>query len=130
MFTILIVDDTPEYLTLLSKLLMPDYNIRAASSGARALEIAVSDPRPDLILLDIVMPEMNGYQVLKQLQDDERTANIPVIFITALDNSVDQEHGYALGAVDFITKPFKPAKLLKQIKAAQEKKSAHPGPGL
>ena len=70
MSTILIVDDTPENLSLLSELLQPDYRVRATSSGRRALQVAASEPRPDLILLDVMMPEMDGYEVIQQLQAD------------------------------------------------------------
>ncbi|MDP1898333.1 MAG: response regulator, partial [Sulfurimicrobium sp.] len=95
--TILVVDDTPENILLLSELLQPLYLVRAASSGYRALQVAASDPRPDLILLDVMMPEMDGYEVIRQLQADARTAGIPVIFVTALESSIDEERGLALG---------------------------------
>lgn len=122
--TILIVDDTPVNLSLLSELLQPLYQVRAASSGARALQVALSEPRPDLILLDVMMPEMDGYEVIKRLQADIRTANIPVIFVTALESSVDEEYGLALGAVDYISKPIKPAIVLARVKAHIELKTA------
>ncbi len=114
--TILVVDDTPENILLLSELLQPLYLVRAASSGYRALQVAASDPRPDLILLDVMMPEMDGYEVIRQLQADARTAGIPVIFVTALESSIDEERGLALGAVDYITKPIKPAIVLARVK--------------
>lgn len=122
--TILIVDDTPENLSLLSELLQTDYRVRAASSGRRALQVAASEPRPDLILLDVMMPEMDGYEVIRQLQADMRTADIPVIFVTALESSIDEERGLALGAVDYITKPLKPAIVLARVKAHLELKAA------
>lgn len=124
MSTILIVDDTPENISLLSELLQPDYRVRAASSGRRALQVAVSEPRPDLILLDVMMPDMDGYEVIKHLQADARTANTPVIFVTALESSIDEEYGLELGAVDYITKPFKPAIALARVKAHLELSAA------
>lgn len=122
--TILIVDDTPENLLLLSELLQPHYRVRAASSGRRALQVAISAPMPDLILLDVMMPEMDGYAVLTQLQADPRTASIPVIFVTALDRSADEERGLMLGAVDYISKPIKPAIVLARVRTHLELKSA------
>ncbi len=122
--TILIADDAPENLALLSDLLQPHYRVRAANSGRRALQIAVSDPRPDLILLDVMMPELNGYEVITQLQADPRTAAIPVIFVTALEQSADEEHGLALGAVDYIAKPIQPVVVLARVKTHLELKAA------
>ena len=121
---ILIVDDTPENLSPLSELLQPHYQVRAANSGRRALQVAASAPRPDLILLDVMMPEMDGYTVLGRLRDDSATAAIPVIFVTALDRSSDEERGLALGAVDYISKPIKPAVVLARVKAHLELKAA------
>ncbi len=122
--TVLIVDDTSENLALLSDLLELDYQVRAASSGARALRVASSQPKPDLILLDVMMPDMDGYQVLRLLRDQPDTADIPVIFVTALDSSGDEEQGLALGAVDYITKPVRPAILRARVRAHLELKAA------
>ncbi|MDG4596955.1 MAG: two-component system response regulator [Candidatus Contendobacter sp.] len=122
--TILIVDDTPENLSVLSELLQPHYQVRAANSGRRALQVAASAPRPDLILLDVMMPEMDGYTVLARLRDDPATAAIPVIFVTALDRSSDEERGLALGAVDYISKPIKPALVLARVKIHLDLKAA------
>jgi len=124
MQTILIVDDAPENLSLLSDLLQPYYQVRAANSGLRALRAAATDPQPDLILLDVIMPSMDGYEVITQLKADPRTANIPVIFVTAMESSEDEEHGLALGAMDYITKPIKPAIVLARIKTHLELKAA------
>jgi len=124
MQTILIVDDAPENLSLLSDLLQPYYQVRAANSGLRALRAAATDPQPDLILLDVIMPSMDGYEVITQLKVDPRTANIPVIFVTAMESSEDEEHGLALGAMDYITKPIKPAIVLARIKTHLELKAA------
>jgi len=124
MQTILIVDDAPENLSLLSDLLQPYYQVRAANSGLRALRAATTDPQPDLILLDVIMPSMDGYEVITQLKADPRTANIPVIFVTAMESSEDEEHGLALGAMDYITKPIKPAIVLARIKTHLDLKAA------
>ena len=124
MTTILVVDDSAENLALLSDLLLPLYEVRAVNSGERALRAAAGKPRPDLILLDVMMPEMDGYEVLWQLRQDPATADIPVIFVTALDTSVDEAHGLELGAVDYITKPLKPAITLARVKAQLDLKAA------
>lgn len=114
--TILIVDDEPINLAILNKMLTDDYKVRAANSGKRALQIVVTDPRPDLILLDIMMPEMDGYEVLRQLKKNPVTENIPVIFFTAMNANDDEETGLAIGAVDYITKPLRPGILLARVK--------------
>ncbi len=121
--TILIVDDTPQNLTLLGELLLPYYRVRAANSGERALRAATAQP-PDLILLDVMMPEMDGYQVLARLRADPATAGIPVIFVTAMGSSADEEQGLALGAVDYITKPINPAITLARVRTHLELKQA------
>ncbi|RDH85714.1 MAG: two-component system response regulator [endosymbiont of Galathealinum brachiosum] len=114
--TILIVDDESTNLTVLNMTLDSHYRVRAANSGERALQIVNSDPRPDLILLDIMMPKMDGYAVLQKLKSDETTRDIPVIFFTAMDSEEEEEKGLAMGAVDYITKPIKPAILLARVK--------------
>ncbi|MBL8258673.1 MAG: two-component system response regulator [Candidatus Competibacteraceae bacterium] len=124
MQTVLIVDDTPENILLLSALLQPHYRVRAATSGARALQVVASPPRPDLILLDVMMPEMDGYTVLERLKSEPGTADIPVVFVTALDRGSDEERGLALGAVDYISKPIKPAVVLARVKTHLELKLA------
>ncbi|CRI67638.1 Response regulator receiver modulated metal dependent phosphohydrolase [Thiocapsa sp. KS1] len=121
--TILVVDDTVENLAVLTDLLSPAYCVRAVRSGRRALH-ALAEPRPDLILLDVMMPEMDGYEVMSRLHADPATADIPVIFVTALDAAMDEERGLALGAVDYITKPIKPAIVLARIKTQLELKAA------
>lgn len=115
--TILIVDDDPANLTVLNTLLSPEYKVRAANSGMRALEMANLEPRPDLILLDIIMPEMDGYTVLKKLKDNPITNSIPVIFLTAVDNDENERKGLDLGAVDYIIKPINPIIMLARVKA-------------
>lgn len=98
--TILVVDDTGENLTVIGGLLQPFFRVRVANSGMRALKVARSDPRPDLILLDVMMPEMDGYAVLAELRQDPYTRDIPVMFVTAMDGDQDEEYGLSLGAVD------------------------------
>ncbi len=122
--TVLIVDDTPQNLTVLGELLQPEYRVRAANSGERALRAAATLPRPDIILLDIMMPGMDGYEVLRRLREDNATRDIPVIFITAMSAVADEEHGLELGAVDYITKPFTPSIVLARVRAQLELKQA------
>ena len=122
--TILIVDDTPENLSVLGELLQPTYRVRAANSGRRALQIARSTPRPDLILLDVMMPEMDGYAVLQALRATPETRSIPVIFVTAMDSITDEEKGLDCGAVDYITKPIRPSIVLARVRTQLELKAA------
>lgn len=103
---ILVVDDTPENIDILMSALQADYAVIAAKDGARALELAQREPRPDLILLDVMMAGMDGYQVCEKLKADPDTASIPVLFVTAMSGHSDEARGLALGAVDYITKPF------------------------
>jgi len=104
--TILLVDDHPPNIYLLAEALMEDHEIVVATNGAQALEIASQEPRPDLILLDILMPGMDGYEVCERLKSDAQTKPIPVIFITAKSGEDDETRGLGCGAVDYITKPF------------------------
>jgi len=120
--TILIVDDEPANLSLLTQLLRPFYQVRAANSGENALRAAMSEPRPDLILLDVMMTGMDGYEVLDHLRKNSATVDIPVLFVTALSDIDDEEHGLALGAVDYITKPIKPALVLARVRTQLEAK--------
>lgn len=122
--TILIVDDNAENLAVLAELLSDRYKVLAAHSGERALELAVKSPRPDLVLLDVMMPVLNGYAVLERLQEDPRTHDIPVIFTTALDGDEDEERGLRLGAVDYIAKPLRPAIVLARVQTHLELKHA------
>ncbi len=114
--TILIVDDDPTNLFLLTRLLQPEYLVRAVNSGESALRAAAGEPRPDLVLLDVMMPEMNGHTVLASLRESPATADIPVIFLTAMIDAVDEERGLNLGAADYITKPIKPAVVLARVR--------------
>ena len=114
--TILVVDDTPEILTLMSALLRDYYTVKVANSGLRALKIARGDTLPDLILLDVMMPQMDGYEVCRQLKLDSRTREIPVIFITSQSDIEYERHGLELGAVDYIAKPVSPPIVLARVK--------------
>ncbi|MGD9971409.1 MAG: HD domain-containing phosphohydrolase [Sulfuricurvum sp.] len=114
--TILIVDDSPENLLVLSETLKPFYNVKIANSGQKALNIIGSGNFPDLILLDIMMPEMNGYEVCTKLKSDPLTKNIPIIFVTALSDSADEAEGLKLGAADYITKPINTSIVLARVK--------------
>lgn len=107
--SILIVDDERLNINILKDLLETDYDIMIAKTGEQALKRAISTMPPDLILLDIMMPGMDGYQVLRRLKSDNSTCDIPVIFITAMSETVDETRGLELGAVDYITKPISPA---------------------
>jgi len=122
--TVLIVDDMPNNLAVLGDLLVPAYHVRAANSGQRALEIALTPPYPDLVLLDLMMPDMDGLSVLAQLRAQPATANIPVIFVTSMDSAEDEEKGLALGAADYITKPIRPAVVLARVRTQLEAKFA------
>jgi putative two-component system response regulator len=122
--TILIVDDEPANLSLLTHLLRPMYQVRAANSGENALRAATSEPRADLILLDVMMPGMDGYTVLERLRQKPATVDIPVIFVTALTDLDDEERGLALGAADYIFKPIKPALVLARVRTQLEAKQS------
>jgi len=113
--TILVVDDTPDNITLLCSLLGDLYRNKVATSGEKALKIARTFPHPDLILLDIMMPEMDGYEVCRQLKADPATKDIPVIFLTAKTQEDDETRGFELGAVDYITKPIAPPVLMARV---------------
>jgi len=116
LISILAVDDVPENLRVVSSLLKDDYKVRVATSGSQALELAEKDPRPSLVLLDIMMPEMDGYEVCRRLKANPLTAQIPVIFLTAVTDATDEAFGFSLGAVDYITKPISPAILEARVK--------------
>jgi putative two-component system response regulator len=105
---ILVVDDTPDNIDVLGSILRSDYDVKAALNGEKALRIANTEPKPDMILLDIMMPGMDGFEVCRRLKADPATSQSPVIFITAKDEVADEERGFALGAVDYITKPISP----------------------
>jgi putative two-component system response regulator len=113
--TVLVVDDTPTNLKLLNDLLKDSYRVKLANNGIRALELAAAAP-PDLVLLDIMMPEMDGYEVCRRLKAVEATVHVPVIFLTAKTEIEDEELGFSVGAVDFIHKPISPPIVLARVK--------------
>jgi putative two-component system response regulator len=114
--TILVVDDTPENLMLISDLLRPDFNVKVANSGARALVLATTGVVPHLVLLDIMMPGMDGYEVCSQLKNDPVTRLIPVVFLTAMASDEDEQKAMQAGAAGYLTKPVSASKLMDIIK--------------
>lgn len=120
--TILVVDDMPENLEMIGGLLEPLYTVRLAQSGEQALRAAREKPIPDLILLDIMMPEMDGYAVLARLRTSPATSAIPVIFVTAMSDDEDEQHGLDLGVADYMHKPMRPAILLARVRNQLELK--------
>jgi len=118
--TILVVDDSVENIDLLSNMLHDEYKVKAALYGERALTIAKTSPHPDMILLDIMMPGMDGYEVCQQLKEDPLTSQIPVIFVSAMNELSYEKKGLDLGAVDYISKPFNPDIVLRRIKTHLE----------
>jgi sigma-B regulation protein RsbU (phosphoserine phosphatase) len=121
---VLVVDDTPANIKVLMETLKDDYRIVAAVNGERALQLAASDPTPDIILLDVMMPEMDGYEVCAKLKADAKTRDIPIIFVTAMSDTQDETKGLELGAVDYITKPISPPVVLARVKNHLELKQA------
>ncbi|GAA0358238.1 two-component system response regulator [Bowmanella denitrificans] len=115
--TILVVDDTPQNIDVLTGILRSDYRVKAALNGALALKVASAEPRPDLILLDVMMPDMDGYEVCRQLKSRIETQAIPVIFVTAKSEEQDEALGFSLGAVDYISKPVNPLLVLARVKS-------------
>jgi putative two-component system response regulator len=124
--TVLIVDDAPDNLMLMNELLQDRYEVKLANNGRNALRIAGQAAPPDLILLDVMMPELDGYSVCRQLKMNSATAEIPIIFLTAKNQSEDEQRGFQEGAVDYISKPINPVTLRSrvsthlQLKASRE----------
>jgi len=114
--TILVVDDTPDNLSLMMELLDGAYTVKLANGGERALKLAEMAPLPDLILLDIMMPGMDGYEVCRRLKANSHTRDIPVVFLTAKSDVEDERKGLEIGAVDYITKPISPPIVLARVK--------------
>ncbi len=114
--TILVVDDVVENIDIMAQVLSPLYQIKVALRGERALSIAGSTPPPDLILLDIMMPGMDGYEVCRQLKENPDTRDIPVVFVTAMDEEANEKLGFDLGGVDFISKPISPSIVRARVK--------------
>ncbi len=113
--SVLIVDDSHVTLKILASCLKDLHKVNLATNGASCLQIAQTQPQPDLILLDVTMPNMNGYEVCEQLKKNPLTAAIPVIFLTGLDSEKDEEKGLLIGAVDYITKPVRPAIVVARV---------------
>ena len=112
---ILVVDDEVTNLEALVHTLSPLYSVLITKTGVLALNIAAASPQPDLILLDIGLLDMNGYAVMEQLKASPATRNIPVIFVTSLDSTEEEEFGFERGAVDYITKPIRPPVVLARV---------------
>ncbi|TFH07210.1 MAG: response regulator [Nitrosomonadales bacterium] len=117
--TILIVDDAPENLDLLSGILKTTYKVKVAKSGEHALKI-IAKSAPDLILLDVMMPEMDGYEVCRRLKSNDITKDIPIIFVTAMEQESDETMGFELGAAGYLTKPISPSIVHARIKTQLE----------
>jgi serine phosphatase RsbU (regulator of sigma subunit) len=122
---VLVVDDAPANIRIVNEILHDEYNVRVATSGAKALELAASSPTPDLILLDVVMPGMDGYEVCARLKERPNTRDIPVIFLTGQTESEDETRGFAAGAVDYIHKPFSPAVVAARVHTHVALRDAH-----
>jgi len=121
---LLLVDDEPQNLFVLAELLSADYRVLTAKSGARALQLVAETPQIDLVLLDIMMPVMDGYEVMRRLKADPKMVQVPVIFVTAMAQVADEEAGLRMGAVDYITKPVSPPIVLQRVKTHLELKAA------
>jgi CheY-like chemotaxis protein len=113
--TVLVVDDTPDNLQLISQLFKDKYRVRLAHNGARAIAMCQSDNPPDLVLLDVMMPDMDGFQVAATLREHPASETIPIIFVTALTDAASRQRGMGLGAVDFVTKPIDPPMLQVKV---------------
>ena len=113
--TVLVVDDAPSNIRIVNEILHKSYQVRVATNGAKALELAKAAPGPDLILLDVVMPGMDGYEVCTRLKADAATKDIPVIFLTGQTEIEDETRGFETGAVDYIHKPFSPAVVAARV---------------
>ena len=122
--TILVVDDTPDNLTLMSGLLKQTYSVKLAINGEKALQLAGAASKPDLIILDIMMPGMSGFEVCERLKSEAGTRDIPVIFLTAMTSTEDERRGLELGAVDFITKPVNPPIVMARVATHLQVKAA------
>jgi len=114
---VLVVDDAPANIHLLSGILKGHYKVKAATNGAKALQIARKAPRPDMILLDVMMPEIDGYEVCRRLKEDPQTSGIPVIFVSGNIDDTERHTGVELGAADYVGKPVDPERLLASIES-------------
>src|SRR5579862_8830111 len=123
--TVLLVDDEPANIQIVNSILKDIYKTRIATSGAKALELANQVPAPDLILMDVLMPGMNGYEVCSRLKSDDHTRDIPVIFLTGQTDIDDETKGFEVGAVDYIHKPFSPAVVQARVRTHLMLREAH-----
>lgn len=114
--TVLVVDDSPDSLQLLNALLKEEFRVRLASNGAEALRAVLQEPRPDAILLDIMMPDLDGYEVCERLKSEEATKEIPVIFLTAKTEIEDAQRGFDVGGADYVTKPILPSVVIARVR--------------
>lgn len=119
-YTVLIVDDSPDIIMVLNDYLQEEYLVKVANSGDKALRIAETQPQPDLVLLDVMMPGVDGYAVCLKLKENEATRNIPVLFISAVSDNLDVLKAFQIGGVDYITKPFQPAEVMARVKTHLE----------
>lgn len=122
--TVLIVDDTPDNLILIGDLLKESYRLKVANNGERALKLARADPVPDLILLDVTMPGLDGYEVCRRLKADPATADIPVLFLTTMSRPENEQKGFDAGGADYITKPISRPILEARVRIHLENKAA------
>jgi putative two-component system response regulator len=122
--TILVVDDTPDNLSLMSSLLKDLYRVKVANSGDKALKLICGENPPDLILLDIMMPGLSGYDVCQELKANPKTRDIPIIFLTAMTGVEDEKKGLEMGGADYITKPISPPIVLARVKSQLQTKAA------
>jgi PAS domain S-box-containing protein len=120
--TVLIVDDVPDDIAILEEILKEDYNVKAVTSGEAAIQLARGESPPDMILLDVMMPGMDGFEACRRLKEDARGATIPVVFLTAKVAARDEKLGFELGAVDYVRKPIEPEIVLQRVKAHLEQK--------
>ena len=118
--TVLIVDDEPANISILAGALDDSYNVKVAANGNEALKVAHHGPPPELILLDALMPDMTGFEVCQRLREKETTAEVPVIFVTSLDDQINEEKGFQVGAVDYIYKPISVAIVRARVKVHVE----------
>ena len=123
--TILVIDDAPSNLILLNNLLCKDYRVKVANSGSRGIKLALADDAPDLILLDVVMPDLNGFEVCDVLKKNRKARLIPIIFLTTLHHEEEVQRGLALGTADFITKPVSTQQLATKIAACFSQTRQH-----
>lgn len=114
--TLLIVDDEPANIQALARLMSEEYRVLVATNGEKALEILSGEDLPDLVLLDVRIPDIDGFEVCRRIKSDLRTSSISVIFVTALDSTGHEEAGFALGAVDYVSKPFNPVLVRARVR--------------